>query len=108
MNKESIAELLKEHGFKRIEVSHPTNRHAFQIVGYKQRRGLSIIAGAGMYSDPRHVTDRYDAVEVGLLVNGSLRYCMGNAPFFAGDVEGYVGEVKLDKIAASIRSLPLT
>lgn len=107
MNKDSIMDLLIENGFKRVKAAVPTSHHGFQVVGYKRKRGLSIIAGETMYSSPRTVHDHYTEVEVALLVNGELRYCASDSPFFSGDVEGYVDERRLGRIAASIQDLKL-
>ena len=108
MNEESITRLLEEHGFDRIEVRKPSHLYAFQIVGRKGRRGLSLVAGEGLYSVPRYVTSDYSEVEVGLLVDDHLRYCTENSEFFAQDVESYVDEKKLCRIMEAIGSLRLS
>ena len=58
---------------------------------------LSIIAGNMLYSIPRSKVTRYQAVEIGLIVNDKLQYFDG-AEFFKHDIESYVDWERFLKI----------
>jgi len=103
MNKESIEAMFREAGWT-VEIEKPSYLHSFQVIGMRGQRGLSVVAGEGLYSDPRCLGREYSAVEVGFLLHG-LRYCRPGSPWFVGDVEGWVEEEKLQSMIDRIMEL---
>lgn len=114
MNKKNLLELFNKRGWILVR-DYTEKPFAFHTIGLRFRfkntkKGLSIVAGDGLYSTPRGVAYDYSAVEIGLIHfndnddDGCLCYLSNHHKYFS-DVEGYVNKNNLLLIIKYVEKL---